>query len=106
LLPPLAFDHLKIVTYALERLRAKLQYEPLAFDMLPTEFTLYELQQFYEALLGHKLDKRNFRKKILSFGFLREGKKRRNVSFRSPSLYKFERSKYERMRKRGDSFSI
>lgn len=105
-LPPLAFDHREIVTHALERVRAKVQYEPLAFELLPVEFTLHDLQAFFEATLGRVLDKRNFRKKMLAYGFLKEGRKLRNVKFRSPSLYRFERAKYERMRKRGEPFSL
>lgn len=105
-LPKLAFDHAQIVDRALERLRSKIQYEPLAFDLLPLEFTLQQLQQFFEAILGQSLDKRNFRKKIQAYDFLKELRKLRNVKFRSPSLYRFERAKFDRMRKRGIVFSI
>jgi len=64
-LPGLAFDHREIVDYALWRLRNKIQYAPVAFELLPREFTLTDLQEVYEAVLGGKLDKRNFRRKVL-----------------------------------------
>jgi 8-oxo-dGTP diphosphatase len=105
-LPALAFDHSEIIERALGRVRTKIQYEPLAFELLPIEFTLFQLQQLFEAILGRELDKRNFRKKILSYRFLKEGRKLRDVKFRSPALYRFESVKYERMRKRGESFSL
>ena len=65
-LPPLAFDHEDIVEYALARLRNKIQYAPVAFAFLAPEFTLTELQEVYEAVLGARLDKRNFRRKVLA----------------------------------------
>jgi len=69
-LPPLAFDHDKILTYALTRLRYKLEYTAVGFGLLPEQFTLTQLQAAYEIVLGVRLDKRNFRRKILSGGIL------------------------------------
>jgi len=69
-LPHLAFDHERIVAVALSRLRGKVRYEPIGFELLPKKFTLSELQALYEAILGTPLDKRNFRKKILGMGLL------------------------------------
>ncbi|HFC08409.1 MAG TPA: NUDIX hydrolase [Chloroflexi bacterium] len=69
-LPPLAFDHGKIITYALRRLRYKLEYTAVGFQLLPETFTLSELQQVYEIILGEKLDKRNFRRRILQSGVI------------------------------------
>ncbi len=63
-LPDLAFDHAKILQYTLDRLRGKLQYTQIAFNLLPEQFTLRELQRVYEIILHRRLDKRNFRKKI------------------------------------------
>jgi hypothetical protein len=65
-LPDLAFDHREIVDYALWRLRNKIQYAPVAFELLPADFTLTDLQEVYEAVLGARLDKRNFRRKVLN----------------------------------------
>jgi 8-oxo-dGTP diphosphatase len=65
-LPPLAFDHSDILRYALTRLRYKLEYTAVGFELLPDTFTLSELQAAYEIVLGERLDKRNFRRKILS----------------------------------------
>jgi len=64
--PPLAFDHQEILDYALLRLRYKLEYTAVGFQLLPKEFTLTELQKAYEVILGEPLDKRNFRRRILS----------------------------------------
>jgi len=69
-LPPLAFDHDEILAYALTRLRYKLEYTAVGFSLLPEQFTLTQLQAAYEIVLGVRLDKRNFRRKILSAGIL------------------------------------
>ena len=69
-LPPVAFDHADIIEYALRRLRYKLDYTSVGFQLLPMKFTLTELQRIYEIILQKQLDKRNFRKKILSLGIL------------------------------------
>jgi 8-oxo-dGTP diphosphatase len=63
-IPKLAFDHNKILEYALQRIRNKIEYTNIAFQLLPDKFTLSELQRVYETILGKKLDKRNFRKKV------------------------------------------
>src|SRR5207244_4646471 len=66
----LAFDHAEILSMALGRLKAKVRYQPIGFELLPPKFTLSQLQHLYEAILGTELDKRNFRKKVLGFGLL------------------------------------
>jgi 8-oxo-dGTP diphosphatase len=71
-LPVLAFDHAEIVEYALRRLRYKLEYSAVGFELLPDEFSLSELQHTYEIILGEKLDKRNFRRRILEAGIIEE----------------------------------
>jgi len=71
-LPPLILDHQYILDYTLQRMRGKLEYTTIGFQLLAPEFTLRELQIVYEAILGRKLDKRNFRKKILSTNILDE----------------------------------
>lgn len=68
----LAFDHARILRMALERLRGKVRYQPIGFELLPPKFTLRQLQHLYEKILGRSLDKRNFRKKILGMGILVE----------------------------------
>ncbi|MBI3944168.1 MAG: NUDIX hydrolase [Chloroflexi bacterium] len=88
-LPILAFDHEKILKYALQRLRYKLEYTTLGFELLPEEFTLTELQQAYEMILNEKLDKRNFRRKILSTGIVEPTDRVRMGDHRPARLYRF-----------------
>lgn len=89
-LPPLAFDHAAIVDYALTRLRYKLEYTSVGFELLPNEFTLTELQRAYEVVLDVALDKRNFRRKILAAEILAPtGSKRREASGRPAKLYRY-----------------
>ena len=89
-LPPLGPVDRKVVTYALVRLRAKLGYTTIAFHLLPPTFTLRELQQVYESVLGRELDKRNFRRRVLAAGFLAEtGEQRRDGSHRPAQVYRF-----------------
>src|SRR5947207_3808515 len=88
--PKLAFDHSRILKTGLERLRAKLGYSTVGFQLLPKQFTLTELQALYEAILERRLDKRNFRKKVLSLGLLKaEGLKRAAGAHRPARLYSF-----------------
>ncbi|MFD1255328.1 NUDIX domain-containing protein [Mucilaginibacter terrae] len=97
-LPKLAFDHSEIFRTGFNKLRRRLSYQPIAYELLPEKFTLTQLQQLYEAILNKKLDKRNFRKKMLSYGFLKElDEKQKNVSFRAAKLYKFDRRKYSKI---------
>jgi 8-oxo-dGTP diphosphatase len=90
-LPPLAYDHQAVVKAALARLRAKLTYTNLAYNLLPRAFTLGELQEMYEAILGRRLDRRNFRKKIHSLGLLRPLAEVRRGSHRPARLHAFQR---------------
>jgi 8-oxo-dGTP diphosphatase len=91
--PPLAFDHAKIIQYALNRLRGKLAYTTIALRLLPEQFTLRELQQVYEMILHRRLDKRNFRKKIVSTGILEDtGAKKMEGTHRPARLYRFHPS--------------
>lgn len=88
-LPALAFDHAQIVGAAYERLRAKLDYSTIALQFLPRSFTLAELQAVYETILAEPLDKRNFRKRILALGVLKEtGKMQRDGAHRPAKLYR------------------
>jgi 8-oxo-dGTP diphosphatase len=89
-LPPLAFDHARIVDYAHRRLRYKTEYAPVAFQLLPPRFTLAELRAVYEVVLGRPLDKRNFRRKILALGVVEStGERRRRGAGRPAELYRF-----------------
>jgi len=88
-LPSLAFDHDDILKYALKRLRYKLEYSAVGFQLLPDKFTLTELQQAYEIILGEPLDKRNFRRKILEAEMLEEAGVRREREGRPARMYRF-----------------
>jgi 8-oxo-dGTP diphosphatase len=106
-LPDLAFDHDKILTMAHERLRGKVRYRPIGFELLPEKFALRQLQHLYEAVIDRALDKRNFRKKILSMDILVElDEVETDVAHRAARLYRFDRKKYRRMTKQGFNFEI
>lgn len=95
-LPELAFDHQEIVLYAKQFLMKKVLQEDLALELMPPTFTLTQAQEVYEALLEQKLDKRNFRKKILASGYLSNtGKKLTSVAYRAPDLYKVDNRKFK-----------
>lgn len=89
-LPSLAFDHAEIIDYAHTRLRYKLEYSSVGFQLLPDVFTLSELQKAYEIILGEDLDKRNFRRKILAAEILEEtGEKKKESEGRPAMLYRY-----------------
>lgn len=89
-LPPLAFDHAKLLKMAREQLRAQVGTTPICFELLPAQFTLSELQALCEAILGRSLDRRNFRRKIQELGFLARVKGvRREGPHRPAQLYRF-----------------
>ena len=90
-LPALAYDHADVVRTAVARLRAKLQYTNLVYTLLPPVFTVSELHAAYEAILGRRLDRRNFRKKILSTGLLASLDRVRRGAHRPATLYRFRR---------------
>ncbi|MCX2431288.1 MULTISPECIES: NUDIX hydrolase [unclassified Pedobacter] len=97
-LPKLAFDHQKIYDKGLEKIKRRIKHQPIAFELLPEKFTLTQLQHVYELILGKKLDKRNFRKKIVSFGVLKElDEKQKGVSYRAATLYRFDKRKYAKL---------
>jgi 8-oxo-dGTP diphosphatase len=88
-LPELAFDHSDIITYALRRLRYKLEYTAAGFELLSDEFTLSELQRTYEMILGERLDKRNFRRRILEAGIIEATQQRRSGEGRPAQIYHY-----------------
>jgi 8-oxo-dGTP diphosphatase len=96
-LPVLAFDHQEIVNYGMRRLRSKLEYSPIAFDVLPKEFTLHDVYQLYTTVLGAGFsDYSNFRNRLLKLGFLTEtDRKISKGSGRPASLYRFNSAAFE-----------
>ena len=103
-LPALAFDHKEIIEYSLKRTRERLEFCPIAFQLLPQKFTLTELQKAYEMILMKKLDKRNFRKKFLSLAILKElDEYTKSGSKRPARLYSFDKITLDS--KRGHFFS-
>jgi 8-oxo-dGTP diphosphatase len=90
--PELAFDHREILNYALNRLRAKAGYSNIVYGLLPDDFRLSDLQKMYEIIFNQKLDKRNFRKRMLASGLLQEtGKKDLTGAHRPAMLYQFKK---------------
>ncbi|CAN1210659.1 NrtR DNA-binding winged helix domain-containing protein [Tumidithrix helvetica PCC 7403] len=105
--PTLAFDHERILSVALARLKGKLRYEPIGFELLPKKFTLSQLQRLYETVIGETLDKRNFRKKILSMGLLIGlNETEKNVTHRAAQLYEFDEATYRQLKEKGFNFEI
>jgi 8-oxo-dGTP diphosphatase len=86
---PLAFDHRDILHTAVERIRGKIDYAPIGFQLLPKRFTLTDIQTIYEAVLGRPIDKRNFRTKLLRSGLVREVNEFRKGPHRPARLYEF-----------------
>lgn len=106
-IPQLAFDHEKIVETALQRLKGKVRYQPIGFELLPKKFTLSQLQALYEIILERKLDRRNLRKKILGMELLVDlDEVQEDVAHRAAKLYQFDEKKYQQLRKRGFNFEI
>lgn len=103
----LAFDHDEIVATARERLRGKVRYQPIGFELLPEKFTLTQLQRLYEIVLDTELDKRNFRKKILAMDLLRPlDEVEKGVAHRAARLYRFDQRRYKQLVKRGFNFEL
>jgi 8-oxo-dGTP diphosphatase len=105
--PNLAFDHERVLETGLTRLKAKVRYQPVGFELLPGKFTLTQLQRLYEAVLETSFDKRNFRKKILGMGLLEElDEIEQDVAHRAARLYRFDKRAYRDLQKRGLSFEL
>ena len=106
-IPSLAFDHEKILRMALYRLKGKIRYQPIGFELLEEKFTLSDLQHLYEVVLEIKIDKRNFRKKILKMNLLIElDEKQKNVAHKAAKFYKFDKTKYKELSIKGFNFEI
>jgi len=103
----LAFDHNEILDTSVQRLRSTVRTRPVGFELLPPKFTLTQLQHLYEAILETDLDKRNFRKKILSMDLLIDlDEMQEGVAHRPARLYKFDQKRYEELRAKGFSFEV
>jgi 8-oxo-dGTP diphosphatase len=103
-IPPLAFDHKQILDYAIERLRNKLEYTTVGFQLLSEKFTLGDLQAVYEAILGKQLDKRNFRRKIALLGILKPLREWQHTGRKPAQLFRFAASRFERLKDKGILF--
>jgi 8-oxo-dGTP diphosphatase len=105
--PDLAFDHHGILDLALQRLKGKVRYEPIGFELLPEKFTLSQLQRLYEKILGVTLDKRNFRKKFQKMGILIAlDEIEKDVAHRAARFYSFDEKAYNQKKKAGFLFEI
>lgn len=106
-IPKLGYDHNKILKVALARLKAKLTYQPIGFDLLEKEFPFSDVENLYRTILGKEIDRRNFRKKMLSFGLLQETEKIKKIgSGRPAKLFTFNHQKYKALAKEGFHFEI
>lgn len=100
--PSLAFDHEKILRAALRRLKERMHFKPIGFDLLPEVFTIPQLQSLYESILEVHFDRRNFGAKMLKLGILDEvGDRPKNAGPRIPVNYRFNKEKYEEMKSKG-----
>ncbi len=105
--PNLAFDHNEMITKAIMRLKDKLTYKPIGFGLLPEKFLFSELENLYTTILEKEIDRRNFRKKMLSFGIIEETEEFANKkSGRPAKLYKFKYSEYQKLERDGYHFEI
>lgn len=101
-IPQLAFDHERILRMALQRLRERIHFQPVGFELLPEKFTLKELQMLYEAILDVRFDRRNFAKKMQHFGLLTQLEETVwPTPKREAFLYSFNREKYDELKQKG-----
>lgn len=106
-LPDLIFDHTEMVKRALYDLQNQVRIKPVGFELLPEKFTLVQLQDLYEAIYQRKSDRRNFRKKILSMSILEKlDEKEKTTSKKGAYYYKFNKERYERLKKNGFYFNL
>jgi 8-oxo-dGTP diphosphatase len=106
-IPELPYDHQAILDFAFKHLRQKVRHEPIGFNLLPKKFTLLQLQELYESILGTKLDKSNFRRKLLKMNLLKpSAEKQRDVSHRAAGLYQFDKKIYDQLEEKGFDFEL
>ena len=100
--PPLAFDHDRILRMAMSRLKEKIHFEPVGVELLPDVFTMPQLQNLYEAILEVHFDRRNFASKMLKLGILEDtGDRPAGASSRIPVSYRFNKEKYNELKAKG-----
>lgn len=106
-IPNLIYDHNHILNESLEKLKLRVRHAPIGFELLPEKFTLLQLMQVYEQVLNKKLDKPNFRRKILGMKLLVALKeKQKNVSHRAANLYQFDKKRYKELSDNGFNFEV
>lgn len=106
-LPDLIFDHKRMVHKALSDLQDQIKVKPVGFELLPVKFTLVQLQDLYEAIYQKKIDKRNFRKKIMSLGILEKlDEKEKETSKKGAYYYQFNKVRYEKLARNGEYFNL
>ncbi|WP_454802078.1 NUDIX hydrolase [Mucilaginibacter phyllosphaerae] len=107
-LPQLAFDHKEILNAAHERLKNKMLYQPVGFELLEEKFPFSELEKLYMAVLDRPIDRRNFKKKVVKFGFLEETAEKQALdgAGRPGNLFRFNEQKYFQLQKEGINFEI
>ncbi|WP_445456457.1 NUDIX hydrolase [Flavobacterium sp. HNIBRBA15423] len=106
-IPNLAFDHNEIIQMGIQRLKNKVTYQPVGFDLLPNKFLFSQLENLYTTIIGKEIDRRNFRKKMMSFGFIIETEEYATKKTGRPAkLYTFNTAEYKRLEKEGIHFEI
>ena len=106
-LPKVAFDHQIIIETALKRLRTKIQYQPIGFNLLNEEFAFSDLENLYKTIIGKEIDRRNFRKKIMSYGLLNDTNiLKKEGTGRPGKLFTFNQQKYKELEEQGFYFEI
>jgi 8-oxo-dGTP diphosphatase len=105
--PTLVFDHNQILQVGHEKLKRKVRYQPVGFELLPKKFTLTQLQKLYETILGVELDKRNFRKKMLAMDLIvKLDESETNVAHRAARYFRFDKNKYKSLESKGFIFEV
>jgi ADP-ribose pyrophosphatase YjhB (NUDIX family) len=106
-IPELPYDHKDILEAGLSHLKHKVRHEPIGFNLLPKKFTLLQLQELYEAILNKKLDKPNFRRKLMKMNLLVPcEEKQKDVSHCAASLYRFDKKIYDKLTEKGFTFEL
>ncbi|WP_315819128.1 NUDIX hydrolase [Paraflavitalea speifideaquila] len=107
-LPELAFDHHAILQVAIERIRAKIRYQPIGFELLDKVFSFADLEHLYTALLDRDIDRRNFSRKVLALGILDETNEyaKPDGKGRPSKMYRFNEQRYQQLEKEGMNFEV